>query len=189
MTRLIRWQNCWGNRIRRTSWVFIVFFVAHQKIWDSLRKESIMQEIFRFWGAFWVRIQLHCFCFQALCVSQPQNLGDGCMSVFIGMPIWNRSPSDNKKQVISETGSTIPQTYHVNDTINHPSKKPLVRLIPSNDASRMIQWFYPPSNSFPLQIWRAFQHALREVYDLNLQREGPLPNERSREKMKQKWTL
>ena len=70
----------------------------------------------------------------------------------------------------------------------HPSIKPLVRLIPSNDASLMIQWFYPPSNSFPLQIWRAFQHTLREVYDLNLQREGPLRIERSREKMKQKWT-
>lgn len=120
-----RWFDCRTRRWLGCKTAGEIGSEEPQKLWDSLRNFWIvgvqggnyMQDIFRFRGAFWVRIQLHCFCFQALCVSQPQNLGDGCMLVFIGMRIWNRSPLDNKKQMISETGFTIPQTYHVNDTI------------------------------------------------------------------------
>ena len=112
MTRL---QNCWGNRIRRTPKT-LGFVEEFLNCWSS-RRQFICKKSFVFGVHFGLEYNCTVFCFQALCVSQPQSLGDGCMLVFIGMPIWNRSPLDNKKQMISETGFTIPQTYHVNDTI------------------------------------------------------------------------
>ena len=93
-------------------------------IFESLEfKEAIIcKKSFVFGGAFWVRIQLHCFCFQALCVSQPQNLGDGCMLVFIGVPIWNRSPLDKKnrwfqKLVLPSLKHTMSMIPSLNKTI------------------------------------------------------------------------
>ena len=90
-------------------------------------------------GAFWVRIQLPCSFFQALCISAPE-FGWWMHVGAIGMPIWNRSPSDFRNWFYHP--SNIPCQWY------HPWKKPLVRLIPSNDASLMIQWFYPPLRQF-----------------------------------------
>ena len=145
-------------------------------IFESLEfKEAIIcKKSFVFGGAFWVRIQLHCFCFQALCVSQPQNLGDGCMLVFIGVPIWNRSPLDKKNRWFQKL--VLPSLKHTMSMIPSLNKTIGKVDIPSNDASLMIQWFYPPSNSFPLQIWRAFQHTLRGGVWLKLTKGGSSSN-------------